>query len=115
MFPAVDGPTHRPADDKEKQLASASHGTWRQIKRTLGRPVAAAMAPAISSGTTELHERLNSVDAQLRSLLEEVRELRSIADAQVDVDNQSTELLGRLLRSLASRVEELEERAPEQR
>jgi hypothetical protein len=66
------------------------------------------MAPALD----EQRARLDAVEAQLAALTEQIRDLRQIAGVQVDVTNESTELLGRLIRSATSRIDLLEARAP---
>ena len=55
-------------------------------------------------------ERLDVIERHLAAIEAQVRELREIAETQVDVENQSTELLGRLLRQATDRIEDLEGR-----
>lgn len=55
-------------------------------------------------------ERLDAIERHLATIEAQVRELREIAETQVDVENQSTELLGRLLRAATDRIEDLEGR-----
>ncbi len=59
---------------------------------------------------TELRTRLEAMEAQLATVSEQVRVLRQISEVQVEVANESTEVLGRLLRATTNRVEDLEER-----
>ncbi|MGO9910279.1 MAG: hypothetical protein ACLPQS_03835 [Acidimicrobiales bacterium] len=88
-------------------MASPPRAAWRRIKMSLASQVAAEVAPTLD----EQRARLEAVEAQLAALTEQVRELHRIAGIQVDVANESTELLGRLIRSSSSRIDLLEERA----
>jgi ABC-type transporter Mla subunit MlaD len=92
-------------------VASPQRAIWRRLKTSLAHQVSAEVAPALDEKTAELRARLDAVEAQLATLSEQVRDLRQIAGTQVDVTNESTELLGRLIRSASSRIDELEERA----
>lgn len=55
-------------------------------------------------------ERLDAIEQHLASIEDQLLALREMAETQMDVDNQSTELLGRLLRSATDRIEDLEGR-----
>lgn len=89
-------------------MASPPRAAWRRIKMSVASQVSAEMAPALD----EQRARLDAVEAQLAALTEQIRDLRQIAGVQVDVTNESTELLGRLIRSATSRIDLLEARAP---
>ncbi|MHB8243800.1 MAG: hypothetical protein ACYDGN_00410 [Acidimicrobiales bacterium] len=98
-------------------MASASRAAWRRIKRSIAGQVAADVAPLVEVQTRDVAARLAAVDAQLEAMraqlaamADQMHDLREIAGTQVDIENQSTELLGRLLRSATSRIDELEER-----
>jgi tetrahydromethanopterin S-methyltransferase subunit G len=92
-------------------VASASRAAWRRMTASIARQVVDEVAPHIDQHMTSVHARLDALETEVATLIGEVRELRSIAGTQVDVENQSTELLGRLLRSATDRIDELEERA----
>ena len=96
-------------------MASAPRAAWRRIKTSLAGQVSSEVTPVIDEHTAELRVRLEAVEAQLVLLGEQVRDLRQIAGTQVDIANQSTELLGRLIRSAMSRIDDLEERTPRDR
>jgi ABC-type transporter Mla subunit MlaD len=81
------------------------------MRTSLARQTADDLAPVLGEPIGRANARLGAIEAQLTALSEEVRELRSIVGTQVDVENQSTALLGQLLRSATTRIEELEERA----
>ncbi len=70
-------------------MASVPRGALRRIKESVTH--------------ADVRRRLEAIEAQLA-------ELTHIASVQVEVTNESTELLGRLLRSATDRIDELEER-----
>lgn len=84
-------------------MASAPRAAWQRIRTSLAQQVIATMEGQLN----ELAARLDGVELRLR-------ELKELAEAQVEVENQSIELLGRLLRSVTGRIDELEERAGRQ-
>jgi ABC-type transporter Mla subunit MlaD len=62
-----------------------------------------------------IDDKLHAIEARLEALAEQARDLRDIAGTQVDIENQTSELFGRLLRSATTRIEELEERSARDR
>lgn len=80
---------------------------WRRTTTGLARKAAASFI----GHQRAVDERLDAIERHLASIDDQLRELREIAETQVDVENQSTELLGRLLRAATDRIEHLEERA----
>ncbi|MHB1986742.1 MAG: hypothetical protein ACYCSF_01970 [Acidimicrobiales bacterium] len=99
-------------------MPSTPRATWRRISMSLAQQVSAEVGAVLDSYGVEIRERLDPIgarldriEAQLVALTEEVHELRDIAGTHVDVANEATDLLGRLIRSATSRLDELEERA----
>lgn len=91
-------------------MASAPHTAWRRIRTSVATQVTKDIVPLLDERTTSLHARLDGLEAGMRQIEERLRDLREIASTQVDIENQSSELVGRLLRSATDRIEELEER-----
>lgn len=56
----------------------------------------------------ELRERLSSIERRLDGLEETIAKVADTLEAQVDMENESDELLGRLLGRIAGRIEQLE-------
>lgn len=81
-------------------MASAPRAAWQRIRTSLAQQV-----------TADLEGRLGELSTRLDAIELRLRELRDLAETQVDSETQTTELLGRLLRSATSRIDELEERA----
>lgn len=77
---------------------------WRRTTTGLARKAAAGVVGRFRA----LDERLDAIERRLADMDAQLRELREIAETQVDVENQSTELLGRLLRGATSRIDALE-------
>lgn len=90
--------------------SSTARAGWRGTTTRLARRAASS----IVGHQRSVDARLDAIEQQLASIDGQLRELREIAGAQVDVENQSTELLGRLLRAATSRIEDLEERVGRQ-
>ncbi len=85
------------------------------MRTSVARQTVHEFTPFIDERLGSVNTRLDTIEAQLRMLAEEVRELRSIIATQVDVENQSASLIGQLLRSATTRIEELEERVEQAR
>lgn len=85
--------------------SSTARSGWRETTTRLARRAASS----IVGHQRSVDARLEAVERHLASIDAQLRELREIAATQVDVENQSTELLGRLLRAATSRIEDLEE------
>jgi hypothetical protein len=82
-------------------------GPLGRAKALLARKITSAVAPALDLKHAELAIRLDRVEGQLRDLVDEVRQLKQIAEVQVDVVTESTALLGRIQRSTDSRLDGL--------
>jgi hypothetical protein len=80
---------------------------WRRTTTGIARRAAST----IVGHQRSVDQRLDAIERRLADIDGQLRELREIAETQVDVENQSTELLGRLLRAATSRIDVLEERA----
>lgn len=87
-------------------MPSGPRAFLQRFRTSIAEQVVTEVTPAIDSQKT----RLGELEAQIAALAEQVSELRRINGTQVDVANESTELLGRLIRSATSRIDELEER-----
>lgn len=83
---------------------------WRGTTTRLARRAASSIVGHQRSVDT----RLDAIEQHLASIEAQLRELLEIAGTQVDVENQSTELLGRLLRAATDRIEALEEQVGRQ-
>ncbi|MGH9303900.1 MAG: hypothetical protein ACRDZ5_05730 [Acidimicrobiales bacterium] len=66
---------------------------------------------ALHAKLDALHAKLDAAATAVEAELRELRELRDILSVQLDAENQSQELLGRLLSSARSRLDALEEAA----
>jgi len=92
-------------------VASTGRRSWRQAKMSLAREAKARVARPI----VDIRDRVSELqDARgdlgsLAVLRREMAELSDIVAVQVDVGNQTTELLGRLLASTSDRLDLLEE------
>ena len=98
--PAGRAETSRTLRTERGRVASAPRAAWQRIRTSLAQQVIADLEGRLG----ELSTRLDAIELRLR-------ELRDLAETQVDSETQTTELLGRLLRSATSRIDELEERA----
>ena len=87
--------------------SSTARSGWRETTTRLARRAAGS----IVGHQRSVDARLDAIEEHLASIEAQLRELREMAGTQVDVENQSTELLGRLLRAATDRIEDLEERA----
>lgn len=90
--------------------ASTVRAGWRGTTTRLARRAAGS----IVGHQRSVDARLDAIEQQLARIDGQLRELREIAGTQVDVENQSTELLGRLLRAATSRIDDIEERVGRQ-
>lgn len=63
----------------------------------------------------EMGDRFDALDTRIGELATEIQDLRHSLDLVVDVGNESTELLGRLLRAATARLEDLEEKVRQER
>lgn len=91
-------------------MTSTPNGGVRRIAGGISRRLTGrGVLTALESNQGELRDRLAAIEIELAGLAEQVRALRQIAEVQVQVANESTEVLGRLLRSATDRIEQLEE------
>jgi hypothetical protein len=88
---------------------------WRRAKQGVADEVRASFEPDLVALTERLAALERAVAEVLEALAGEVGSLKSdvaaVSDAlaaQLDMENESSELLGRLLVRLTARVEELE-------
>lgn len=88
-------------------MAVGPRAAWRRMRGSLAQEMAAGLAAALQAQ----QDRLAELEAQLGDVRSELKELRRIAETQVDVANELSELQGRLLRSATDRIDELEKRA----
>jgi uncharacterized protein (UPF0335 family) len=96
-------------------VASAPRAAWRRIRTSLASQVSSDLEPVVREQIGAVRAHLEAIEGTIAALGDQVKELREIAGAQVEAENQSSELLGRLLRAATSRIEQLEERAERQR
>jgi chromosome segregation ATPase len=89
----------RPVPDPARQL-------WRRAKLQ----VADDVRTRLDTDLSELRERLSAIERRLDGLEQAVAKIADTLEAQVDMENESDELLGRLLGRLAGRIEQLETR-----
>jgi prefoldin subunit 5 len=80
----------------------------RQLWRRAKLQVADDVRTRLEADLTELRERLSSIERRLDGLEETIAKVADTLEAQVDMENESDELLGRLLGRLAGRIEQLE-------
>jgi chromosome segregation ATPase len=85
-------------------VASAARQLWRRAKLQVADDVRARMDGDIA----ELQGRLDAIDRRLEKLEEGIASIRDTLSAQVDMENESDELLGRLLGRIEGRIEQLE-------
>lgn len=93
-------------------MASTGRRSWRQAKISLAREAKARVARPIvdiRDRVSELQDATAAISGSLAVLRREMAELSDIVAVQVDVGNQTTELLGRLLASTSDRLDVLEE------
>ncbi len=79
-------------------MASNGRRGWRQLKSNVTAKIDGRVAPPLA----ELVERVSQ-------LQNEIAELKDIVTVQVDVGNQTTELVGRLLATASNRLDALED------
>lgn len=63
----------------------------------------------------ETGARFDALETRIGELVAEIQDLRRSLDLVVDVGNESTELLGRLLRAATARLEDLEEQVRQEK
>ena len=85
-------------------MASAARQLWRRAKLQVADDVRARMDGDIA----ELQGRLDAIDRRLEKLEQGIASIRDTLSAQVDMENESDELLGRLLGRIEGRIEQLE-------
>jgi chromosome segregation ATPase len=85
-------------------VASAARQLWRRAKLQVADDVRARMDGDIA----ELQGRLDAIDRRLEKLEQGIASIRDTLSAQVDMENESDELLGRLLGRIEGRIEQLE-------
>jgi hypothetical protein len=82
----------------------------RQLWRRAKLQVADDVHTRFDSDLAEVRERLAAIERRLDGLEEAIASIRDTLGAQVDMENESDELLGRLLGRLTARIEQLESR-----
>ena len=93
-------------------MASNGRRSWRQVKTTLKGEVKARVAPPLAeliARVAELQDSTAAIAGSLAVLRREIAELTDIVTVQVEVGNQTTELLGRLLATTSERLEVVED------
>jgi hypothetical protein len=93
-------------------VASTGHRSWRQVKSGLARKLKGGVARPFADLTarvSELQDATAAIAGSLAVLRREMAELADVVAVQVDVGNQTTELLGRLLATTSARLELLED------
>jgi hypothetical protein len=83
----------------------------RAIWRRASKSVASDVAGLVSDLLDDQGRRLQRVEEELREARSELAELRRLAAADVEVQNELARLQGRQLRSMGDRLERLEEQA----
>ena len=94
-------------------MASTGRRSWRQVKTGVARELRARVAPPLGeliARIAELQDATAAISGSLAVLRREMAELSDIVAVQVDVGNQTTELLGRLLATTSDRLDLLEDR-----
>ena len=93
-------------------MASTGRRSWRQAKISLATEAKARVARPIvdiRDRVSELQDATAAISGSLAVLRREMAELSDVVAVQVEVGNQTTELLGRLLASTSDRLDLLEE------
>lgn len=93
-------------------MASTGRRSWRQVKTSLTRELKARVAPPLAeliARVTELQDTTAAIAGSLAVLRREMAELTDVITVQVDVGNQTTELLGRLLATTSDRLDLVED------
>jgi archaellum component FlaC len=85
-------------------VASAPRQLWRRAKLQVADDVRARL----DSDLGELRGRLEAIEDRLAKLEAGVASIKDMLSAQVDMENESDELLGRLLGRIEGRIEQLE-------
>ena len=85
-------------------MPSAARQLWRRAKLQVADDVRTRLEDDI----TELRDRLAAIERRLEQIEEGIDSIKDTLSAQVDMENESDELLGRLLGRLAGRIEQLE-------
>jgi hypothetical protein len=96
-------------------MTSSGRRLWRRAKRGIADEVHArfepdrdAFAERLSALEKAVADVLDALSGEVGSLKCDVTALREALAAQLDMENESSELIGRLLVRLAARVEDLE-------
>lgn len=85
-------------------MPSAARQVWRRAKLQ----VADDVRTRLDSDLVELRGRLEAIEQRLERLEEGIASIKDTLSAQVDMENESDELLGRLLGRIEGRIEQLE-------
>jgi chromosome segregation ATPase len=85
-------------------VPSPAKQLWRRAKLQ----VADDVRTRLDGDLSELRERLSAIERRLDRLEELVASIKDTLEAQVDMENESDELIGRLLSRLTGRIEQLE-------
>lgn len=96
-------------------MTSAARRLWRRAKLQVADDVHTRLEPDLDTLDERLRalekvaaEVLDALVGEVGSLKCDVAELRDALAAQLDMENESNELIGRLLVRLSARVEDLE-------
>jgi hypothetical protein len=80
----------------------------RQLWRRAKLQVADDVRTRLDGDISELRERLGGIERRLDGLEELISSVKDTLEALVDMENESDELIGRLLGRLTGRIEQLE-------
>lgn len=84
-------------------MVTPARKIWRRAKLQ----VADDVRTRLDGDIVDLHKRLDAIEGQLAGLNETLGIVRDAIDAQVDMETESNELLGRMLSRLAGSLERL--------
>jgi hypothetical protein len=93
-----------PHDQEDHIVVTPARKIWRRAKLQ----VADDVRTRLDGDIVDLHKRLDAIEAQLAGLHETLGIVRDAIDAQVDMETESNELLGRMLSRLAGSLERLD-------
>ena len=96
-------------------MSSVPRATWRRVKASLSHQVASQVTTSLEASEREFRSRLDSIESELATLNEQVRELNHHVSNQIHSSTESTAVLGRLVRALTDRLEALEAQVPASR
>jgi hypothetical protein len=97
---------------EEAIVMSVGRRGWRRVKTSFAGEFEARVHPRLGEIAASLHaleDAMAAVAGSLAVVRQEMAELSDVVAVHVDVANQATELLGRLLASATTRLEIVEE------